>query len=203
MGGPEKAGEDQAGPLATNLAILLPQLVDIQVTSLWTSLGPWPYLKGGDESPLPRDEAAGSLARGEVLLHAQPSSPPPNKRTAVLLDSSSLSCSQAMMHVGHPHPWIPEFRPGQSEHGTYPSQPMRFRELCQTVRERSSLSSGDRQTGPKPGLLVATRRGGKQTQKEAEPRGGERLHPSNIVGALDPTAPEGNTTSGLFSYLSH
>lgn len=104
MGGPAKAGGDQAGPLATNLALLLPQLVDVQVTSLWTSLGPWPHLKGGGESTLPRDEAAGSLARGEVWLPAQPSSPPSNKRTAVLLDSSSLPCSQAVRQVGRPHP---------------------------------------------------------------------------------------------------
>ena len=38
---------------------------------------------------------------------------------------------------------------------------------------------------------------------EADPRGEERLCPINIVGALDPTIPEADTISGLFSYLNH
>ena len=40
-------------------------------------------------------------------------------------------------------------------------------------------------------------------QKEAEARGRERLRPSNIVGALDQTASEADSASGLFSCLSH
>lgn len=162
--GLDKAGGDQAGPLATGLALPLPQLVDAQALSLWASLGPWSDLRGSDESTLPRDEAAHSLTREEaaqVSLHVQPSAPPSDRHTVVLLDSFSLSCSQTMMPVGHPHPWIPEFRPGQSEHGTYPSQPMRVHELCQTVRERRPPSSGGGQIGPKAGLLVATWRGGR------------------------------------------
>ena len=146
------------------MAVPLPQLVDTQVLSFWTSLGPWSDLRDSDESTLPRDEAARSLAGGETAqdsLFIQPSAPPSNKHTVVLLDSFSLSCSQTMMPVGHPHQWIPEFRPGQSEHGTYPSQPMRVHELCQTVRERRPPSSGAGQIGPKPGLLVATQRGGR------------------------------------------